>query len=138
VHTKGSRFAPRSSSRAMRAMPRRPRRTGSSRRTGRWGAFARNRRRSAGRRAALSLRAAADESSGGAAPSPEGVLLEGEERERLLAALNDLREEERLVIACRFFLELSEDETAAALDVRLGTVKSRTSRALAHLRESYG
>jgi len=42
------------------------------------------------------------------------------------------------VIACRFFLELSEDETAAALDVRLGTVKSRTSRALAHLRESYG
>ncbi len=54
---------------------------------------ARNRRRSAGRRAALSLRAAADESSGGAAPSPEGVLLEGEERERLLAALNDLREE---------------------------------------------
>ena len=99
---------------------------------------ARNRRRSAGRRAALSLRAAADESSGGAAPSPEGVLLEGEERERLLAALNDLREEERLVIACRFFLELSEDETAAALDVRLGTVKSRTSRALAHLRESYG
>src|SRR5207249_5277863 len=45
---------------------------------------ARNRRRSTGRRAALSLRAAADESSGGAAPSPEGVLLEGEERERLL------------------------------------------------------
>ncbi len=42
------------------------------------------------------------------------------------------------MIACRFFLELSEDETAAALDVRLGTVKSRTSRALAHLRESYG
>ena len=97
-----------------------------------------NRRRSAGRRAALSLRAAADESSGDAAPSPEGVLLEGEERERLLAAVNDLREEERLVIACRFFLELSEDETAAALDVRLGTVKSRTSRALEHLRESYG
>ena len=99
---------------------------------------ARNRRRSAGRRAALSLRAAADESSGDAAPSPEGVLLADEEREQLLAAVNELREEERLVIACRFFLELSEEETAAALDLRLGTVKSRTSRALEHLRESYG
>jgi RNA polymerase sigma factor (sigma-70 family) len=99
---------------------------------------ARNRRRSAGRRAALSLRAAADESSGDAAPSPEGVLLADEERGRLLAALNELREEERLVIACHFFLELSEEETAAALDVRLGTVKSRTSRALEHLRETYG
>jgi RNA polymerase sigma-70 factor (ECF subfamily) len=98
---------------------------------------ARNRRRSAGRRAGLALRAAAEESSGGAAPSPEGALLAGEERERLLAAVNALREEERLVIACRYFLELSEEETAAALDVRLGTVKSRTSRALEHLREAY-
>jgi RNA polymerase sigma-70 factor, ECF subfamily len=97
---------------------------------------ARNRRRSSGRRAALSLRAAG-ESSGDAAPSPEGILLADEDRERLLAAVNDLREEERLVIACRFFLELSEEETAAALDIRPGTVKSRTSRALEHLRESY-
>ena len=79
---------------------------------------ARNRRRSAGRRAALVLRAGEEGSSGGAAPSPEGALLAGEERERLLAAVNGLREEERLVIACRYFLELSEEETAAALDVR--------------------
>ena len=99
---------------------------------------ARNRRRSSGRRAALALRAATEETSGDAAPSPEGVLLAGENRERLFAAVNGLREEERLVIACRFFLELSEEETAAALDVRLGTVKSRTSRALGHLREAYG
>jgi RNA polymerase sigma factor (sigma-70 family) len=101
---------------------------------------ARNRRRSEGRRAALALRAAADSqgSSGGAAPSPEGALLAGEDRERLLAAVNGLREEERLVIACRYFLELSEEETAAALGIRIGTVKSRTSRALEHLRESYG
>jgi RNA polymerase sigma factor (sigma-70 family) len=99
---------------------------------------ARNRRRAAGRRAGLALRAAAEGSSGGAAPSPEGALLAAEERERLLEAVNALREEERLVIACRYFLELSEEETAAALDVRIGTVKSRTSRALDHLRESYG
>jgi RNA polymerase sigma factor (sigma-70 family) len=76
-------------------------------------------------------------SSGGAAPSPEGALLAGEERERLLEAVNGLREEERLVIACRYFLDLSEEETAAVLGVRLGTVQSRTSRALEHLRESY-
>jgi RNA polymerase sigma-70 factor (ECF subfamily) len=98
---------------------------------------ARNRRRSTGRRAALALRAGEEGSSGGAAPSPEGALLAGEERERLLAAVNGLREEERLVIACRYFLELSEEETAAALGVRIGTVKSRTSRALDHLRETY-
>jgi RNA polymerase sigma-70 factor (ECF subfamily) len=42
------------------------------------------------------------------------------------------------VIACRYFLDLSEDETAAALGVRRGTVKSRTSRALGRLRESLG
>ena len=99
---------------------------------------ARNRRRSAGRRAALTLRAAEEGSSGGAAPSPEGALLAEEERGRLLDAVNGLREEERLVIACRYFLELSEEETAAVVGVRPGTVKSRTSRALARLREQLG
>ncbi len=97
---------------------------------------ARNRRRSAGRRAALALRAAAEESSGGAAPSPEAALVASERRRELLAALERLREEERLVLACRFFLDLSEEETAAALGVRRGTVKSRQSRALARLREA--
>ena len=96
---------------------------------------ARNRRRSAGRRDALALRAASEDRPGDAVPSPEAALLSEERRTELLAAVNRLREEERLVVACRFFLGLTEDETAAALDVRLGTVKSRQSRALAHLRE---
>ena len=52
-----------------------------------------------------------------------------------LDAVNGLRDEERDVVACRYFLGLSEDETAQALGVRLGTVKSRTARALARLRE---
>jgi len=56
----------------------------------------------------------------------------------LLAALNGLREEERLVIACRYFLDLSEAETAATLGIRRGTVKSRLSRALERLRASMG
>ena len=95
---------------------------------------ARNRRRSAGRRAQLALRAAAAD-SGGAAPSPEATLVRAEERESLLAAVGELREEDRLVIACRYFLDLSEEETAATLGWPRGTVKSRLSRALDRLRE---
>jgi RNA polymerase sigma factor (sigma-70 family) len=96
---------------------------------------ARNRRRSAGRRANLALRAAEEVRPGDAVPSPEAALISDEQRAELLDAVNGLREEERLVVSCRFFLGLSEEETAQALDVKLGTVKSRTARALAHLRE---
>jgi RNA polymerase sigma-70 factor (ECF subfamily) len=96
---------------------------------------ARNRRRSAGRRAQLARRTAERESSGDAAPSPETSVLAAERRETLLAAVNDLPEQQRLAIACRYFLELSEEETAAALGVRRGTVKSRLARALERLRE---
>jgi len=95
---------------------------------------ARNRRRSAGRRASLALRAAAETRPGDAAPSPEAAVLGAEQRAELFSAVNTLREEERLVVACRYFLDLSEAETAAALDLRPGTVKSRLSRALEHLR----
>ena len=97
---------------------------------------ARNRRRSAGRREQLVLRAAA--SPGEAAPSPEGAVLDAAERERLLAALEQLPEPGRDVLAYRYLLDLSEDETAAALDVARGTVKSRSARALERLREAYG
>jgi RNA polymerase sigma factor (sigma-70 family) len=96
---------------------------------------ARNRRRSSGRRDALALRAQHEVSSGDAAPSPEAATIAADERERLLAAVNRLREDDREILACRYFLELSEEETAAALAIRRGTVKSRTSRALARLRE---
>jgi RNA polymerase sigma factor (sigma-70 family) len=94
---------------------------------------ARNRRRSVGRHTGLALRAA-QEPSGEAAPSPEAVLLRAERREELIAALNRLAEPDREAIACRYFLDLSEAETAAALGVRRGTVKSRLSRALERLR----
>jgi RNA polymerase sigma-70 factor (ECF subfamily) len=52
----------------------------------------------------------------------------------LLGALGRLRDEDREVIGARFLLELSEAETADALGLRTGTVKSRTSRALGRLR----
>ena len=99
---------------------------------------ARNRRRSAGRRDALALRAAHELPSGGAAPSPEGRVLAGEERAELLAALERLREEDRDVLSCRYLLELTEEETAEVLSLRRGTVKSRTSRALERLRAELG
>ena len=96
---------------------------------------ARNRRRSAGRRAGLALRAAAERPSGDAAPSPEAAMLAGARRDSLLDALATLDDRDRTVIACRHLLDLSEEETAAALGVRRGTVKSRLSRALGRLRD---
>jgi RNA polymerase sigma factor (sigma-70 family) len=96
---------------------------------------ARNRRRSAGRRDALEVAVTAERSSGDAAPSPEETAIRHEREQVLLAALNRLNETDRLVIAHRYLLELSEAETAAALGLRTGTVKSRLSRALARLRE---
>jgi len=96
---------------------------------------ARNRRRSAGRRADLALRAAAERPEGDAAPSPEGAVLRHEQRAELRSALGRLDEKDREVLTCRYFLELSEEEAAEVLGVRRGTVKSRTARALARLKE---
>jgi RNA polymerase sigma factor (sigma-70 family) len=98
---------------------------------------ARNRRRSAGRRAGLALRSAAA-ASGDAAPSPEAAVLSHARRDELLAALGELDQRDRDVLVHRFLLELGEEETAAALGVRRGTVKSRTSRALERLRAVLG
>lgn len=95
---------------------------------------AHNRRRSSGRSETLRLRSTAAHPPDEAAPSPEGAALGRERREELLAAVRRLDERDRDVLACRYFLELSEDETAAVLDLRRGTVKSRTARALARLR----
>src|SRR3954465_10139042 len=86
---------------------------------------ARNRRRSAGRRERLTLRAVDELRPGDAVPSPEAAPLPREEHERLLAALERLPDDHRDAIACRFLLELSEEETAEALGIRRGTVKSR-------------
>jgi RNA polymerase sigma factor (sigma-70 family) len=95
---------------------------------------ARNRRRSGRRQDDLALRVAGTRPSGGAAPSPEAAALEDERRRALLKAVTGMAERDRLVIAARFFLELSERETAEVLGCRPGTVKSRMSRALARLR----
>lgn len=97
---------------------------------------ARNRRTAAGRRVNLALRTRERDPNGDAAPSPEAVALRREQREMLLHAINRLREEDRLVIAYRYFFDLSEAEMATALDCARGTVKSRLSRALGRLRDA--
>ena len=97
---------------------------------------ARNRRVAAGRRERLLARAAAEPAT--LAAGPEAAVLATERRQELLDAIGRLPEPDRLVLACRYLLELDEAESAAALGVRRGTVKSRTSRALARLREEVG
>src|SRR2546423_10103377 len=78
---------------------------------------ARNRVRSAGRRQQLELRLAEGFRPGDAAPSPEAAAIASEERQRLLLLINQLDEDDRLLISSRYFLELSSQETAAALGI---------------------
>ena len=89
-----------------------------------------NRRRAAGRRAGYELRAA-DPST---APAAESTVLAATDRRLVAAAVAALPEKLRDVVACRHLLELSEAETAAVLDVPVGTVKSRAARGLDRLR----
>jgi RNA polymerase sigma-70 factor (sigma-E family) len=73
------------------------------------------------------------EPAGYPAPGPADALGDSE---ALLKALRRLGPRQRAVIVLRFWMDMSEAETAAALDCSVGTVKSQASRALAALRGS--
>jgi RNA polymerase sigma-70 factor (ECF subfamily) len=94
--------------------------------------LARNQRRSAGRYLAAMRRAFQD------SPSPtidiEASAAQNWEAQSLWQAVRRLSYEDQQVIYFRYFIELSVDETAAALGVPEGTVKSRLHRALNRLR----
>ncbi len=74
---------------------------------------------------------------GAAAPRLDrrSLALAGETSAEVHEALATLDDGERLVVTCRYLLELSEAETAAALGIPAGTVKSRLHRGLRRLRE---
>jgi RNA polymerase sigma factor (sigma-70 family) len=94
-----------------------------------------NRVRSDTRRTQLALRVERlGRPSGDAALSPEEAATTADEHSRLMDAVNRLGEKDRLAISCRYWLDLSERETAEILGWPRGTVKSRLSRALGRLR----
>lgn len=57
------------------------------------------------------------------------------DRAEVVQAARCLPRAQQAVIACRFLLDLSVGETAAALDLPEGTVKSHTARALTKMRD---
>jgi RNA polymerase sigma-70 factor (sigma-E family) len=58
------------------------------------------------------------------------------ERDALVAALLQLPSGQRAAVVLRYWLDLTETETAAILGCSVGNVKSQSSRALAKLRTS--
>jgi RNA polymerase sigma-70 factor (ECF subfamily) len=67
-------------------------------------------------------------------PDPEATALSSDEARNLAQALGRIGMRDRQVLAYRYFAGLSEVETSVAVGVPLGTVKSRTARALTRLR----
>jgi RNA polymerase sigma factor (sigma-70 family) len=63
--------------------------------------------------------------------SAEALALIGEDHRRILAAVRRLPDRQREALLCRFYLDMSEEETARAMRISQGTVKSATSRAVA-------
>jgi RNA polymerase sigma-70 factor (ECF subfamily) len=99
---------------------------------------ARNRRRSEGRRLRYEANAGQRFTDCETVASPEGDVIRAASADELAAAVNRLPDLERLMIGLRYFLELTEAETATVAGIPRGTVKSRISRAMTKLREEIG
>jgi RNA polymerase sigma-70 factor (ECF subfamily) len=96
---------------------------------------ARNLRRGAGRRTAATLRLSSSVADREAGSAEDSVTARARQA-AVLDAVNALRPDERAVVACRYFLGLSEAESARLLGLVPGTVKSRLFRARQRLREA--
>jgi RNA polymerase sigma-70 factor (ECF subfamily) len=72
------------------------------------------------------------------APSPEAAYVAKQSMQALQAALNSLSTKLRVVIVLNELEGLSYEEIAEVLDVSIGTVKSRISRAREELKKSMG
>ena len=66
---------------------------------------------------------------------PERLLLLGEQREEILAAIDSLSDKHRLVVILRYYGGLSNEEIAQALTIPSGTVRSRLHMARQRLKE---
>ena len=97
---------------------------------------ARNAHRSAVRRAGREERVTRSLPPDLVDPSVE--VADREAKERLLATVGRLPDKLGQVVVCRYLLDLDEAATAVVLGVPRGTVKSRLSRGLAHLRDDLG
>ena len=93
-----------------------------------------NRRRTAGRQASVLQRAGLAQIAAGHEPSPEATVLAAEMRGRVLASLAGLADNDRIVLAYRYLLDMPVDEIATILDCPQRTVRSRIARALKRLR----
>jgi RNA polymerase sigma-70 factor (ECF subfamily) len=101
----------------------------------------RNSLRSAGRARAVAGREAVLRGAEPVIPEsadPAVAALAEERRTLLTAALDELSEEHRQVVTCRYLLEMDETETARTLGWPRGTVKSRLNRALKKLEKKLG
>jgi RNA polymerase sigma factor (sigma-70 family) len=65
--------------------------------------------------------------------SAEILAILSEDRRRVVRGLSQLTARQRQVLVLRYWMDLPEREIAESLDIRIGTVKSTTSKALAAL-----
>jgi len=63
--------------------------------------------------------------------SAEATVLHVQDQRALIAAVRRLPARQREALVLRYFLDMTEDQVAAAMQVSRGTVKSATSRAIA-------
>jgi RNA polymerase sigma-70 factor (sigma-E family) len=66
---------------------------------------------------------------------PHDALSQLADRDQIWAGLNRLSQRQRAALVLRLFEDLSDEQTAAALGCRVGTVRSLISRGLVVLRE---
>lgn len=94
----------------------------------------RNKRRSVGRFLAALQRLVFNEPSLVQVPSTENTTDANRRAQQLWQAVRHLPHSDQEIIYLRHFLEVSEAEASEVLGIALGTVKSRTHRALAKLK----
>ncbi len=95
---------------------------------------ARNRRRARGRWLARVLPEDRVDLLSESGPTPERQVEQRDEAESVLRQLAAMDEPDRMTLWCRYVLDLSEQETAEVMECAVGTVKSRTHRAMDRLR----